>query len=41
MVDKTSEKAKHTVIVEVFSGNVSKNVICANKSALSNKKLFT
>jgi hypothetical protein len=41
MVDKTSEKSKHTGIVEVFYGNVSKNVICANKSALSNRKLFT
>ena len=27
MVDKTSEKAKHTAIEEVFYGNVSKNVI--------------
>ena len=36
MVDKTLEKAKHTPIEEVFHGNVSKNVIGANKSALSN-----
>ncbi len=29
MVDKTSEKVKHTAIEEVFYGNVSKNVIGA------------
>jgi hypothetical protein len=29
MVDKTSEKAKHTAIEEVFYGNVSKNEIGA------------
>ena len=41
MGNKTSEKAKRTAIEEVFYGNNSKNVIGANKSALSNKKLFT
>jgi hypothetical protein len=34
MVDKTSEKAKHTAIEEVFYGNVDKNVIGACSSLL-------
>jgi hypothetical protein len=40
MVDKTSEKAKHTAIDEVFYGNVSKNVIGACQQLVNGDHAF-
>ena len=40
MVDKTSEKAKHTAIDEVFYGNVSKNVIGACQQLVDGNHAF-
>jgi hypothetical protein len=40
MVDKTSEKAKHAAIEEVFYGNVSKNVIGACQQLVNGDHAF-
>ena len=40
MVEKTSEKAKHTVIEEVFYGNVDKNVIGACQQLVDGNHAF-
>ena len=40
MVDKTSEKAKHTAIDEVFYGNASKNVIGACQQLVNGDHAF-
>jgi hypothetical protein len=40
MVDKTSEKAKHTAIEDVFYGNVDKNVIGACQQLVDGNHAF-
>ena len=41
MVDKTSEKAKHTAIEEAFYGNVTKNIIGACQQLVDGDRAFS